>query len=99
LSPVTDLTLSGATYETRADADPYFTKQVAELSPEAHDMAIRSSRGRGAQPITWLGMAGELQRDWARTERLGAVAQILFDHAGASGTVLAWELANEAQRA
>ena len=32
LSPVTDLTLSGATYETRADADPYFTKQqVAEL--------------------------------------------------------------------
>jgi epsilon-lactone hydrolase len=31
-SPVTDLTLSGATYETRADADPYFTKQqVAEL--------------------------------------------------------------------
>src|SRR5258705_4378904 len=32
LSPVTDLTLSGATYETRAEADPYFTKQqVAEL--------------------------------------------------------------------
>jgi monoterpene epsilon-lactone hydrolase len=32
LSPVTDLTLSGATYQTRADADPYFTKpQVAEL--------------------------------------------------------------------
>jgi hypothetical protein len=31
--------------------------------------------------------------------RLGAVAPILFDHAGASGTVLAWELANEAQRA
>jgi monoterpene epsilon-lactone hydrolase len=32
LSPVTDLTLSGTTYMTRADADPYFTKQqVAEL--------------------------------------------------------------------
>jgi len=32
LSPVTDLTLSGATYETRADEDPYFTRpQVAEL--------------------------------------------------------------------
>src|SRR5258707_5812074 len=31
-SPVTDLTLSGATYETRADADPPFTRpQVAEL--------------------------------------------------------------------
>ena len=32
LSPVTDLTLSGATYETRADADPFFTRpQVAQL--------------------------------------------------------------------
>jgi epsilon-lactone hydrolase len=32
LSPVTDLTLSGATYETRAAADPFFTRaQVAEL--------------------------------------------------------------------
>lgn len=32
LSPLTDLTLSGATYETRADADPLFTRpQVAEL--------------------------------------------------------------------
>jgi nicotinamidase-related amidase len=67
------------------------------VSPEAHDMAIRRVVAAGAQPITWLGMAGELQRDWARTERLGAVAQILFDHAGASGAVLAWELANEAQ--
>jgi monoterpene epsilon-lactone hydrolase len=32
LSPVTDLTLSGASYETRAEADPFFTRpQVAEL--------------------------------------------------------------------
>jgi len=68
------------------------------VSAEAHDMAIRRLVAAGAQPITWLGMAGELQRDWARTERLGAVAQILFDHAGASGAVLGWELANEAQR-
>jgi monoterpene epsilon-lactone hydrolase len=32
LSPVTDLTLSGESYVTRADADPFFTReQVAEL--------------------------------------------------------------------
>ena len=32
LSPVTDLTLSGETYVTRAEADPFFTReQVAEL--------------------------------------------------------------------
>jgi acetyl esterase/lipase len=32
MSPVTDLSLSGETYTTRADADPFFTRpQVAEL--------------------------------------------------------------------
>jgi nicotinamidase-related amidase len=61
------------------------------VSPEAHDMGIRRVQGAGAQPITWLGMAGELQRDWARTERLGEVAQIFIDHAGATGSVFLWE--------
>jgi nicotinamidase-related amidase len=62
------------------------------VSTEAHDMAIRRLVAAGAQPITWLGMAGELQRDWARIERLGDIARILFDHAGAPGSVLAWEM-------
>jgi nicotinamidase-related amidase len=60
-------------------------------SPEAHDMAIRRLVAAGAQPITWLGLAGELQRDWARTEHLGEVAQVMIDHAGATGSVLLWE--------
>jgi nicotinamidase-related amidase len=63
------------------------------VSPEAHDMAIRRLVAAGAQPITWLGMAGELQRDWAlRTESLGDVVALFRDHAGAAGSVLAWEL-------
>jgi len=62
------------------------------VSPEAHDMAIRRLVAAGAQPITWLGMAGELQRDWARTERADEVVQLFFDHAGAAGSVLAWEM-------
>ena len=33
------------------------------VSVEAHDMAIRRLVAAGAQPITWLAMAGELQRD------------------------------------
>jgi len=61
------------------------------VSPEAHDMAVRRMVAAGAQPITWLGLAGELQRDWARTERLGEVAQLFIDHAGASGSVSLWE--------
>ena len=53
LSPVTDLTLSGATYETRADADLYFTKQqVADLvhaylgSADANDPLASPLQGR-----------------------------------------------------
>src|SRR6201984_17968 len=61
------------------------------VSPEAHDMAIRRPVAAGVQPITWLGMAGELQRDWARTEHLGEVAQLFIDHAGATGSVFLWE--------
>jgi nicotinamidase-related amidase len=62
------------------------------VTPESHDMAIRRLVAAGAQPITWLGMYGELQRDWARTANQGAVAQILFDHAGGTGAALAWEM-------
>jgi acetyl esterase/lipase len=60
MSPVTDLTLSGATYETRADADPYFTKdQVAELvhaylgSADANDPRASPLQGglSGLPPI------------------------------------------------
>jgi nicotinamidase-related amidase len=61
------------------------------VTVEAHDMAIRRLVAAGAQPITWVGLAGELQRDWARTEHLGQVAQILIDHAGATGSVSLWE--------
>ncbi len=60
VSPVTDLTLSGATYETRADADPLFTRpQVAELvrsylgSADANDPLASPLQGRfsGLPPI------------------------------------------------
>jgi nicotinamidase-related amidase len=61
------------------------------VSVEAHDMAIRRLVAAGAQPITWLGLGGELQRDWARTERLGELGKMFADHAGATGVVLAWE--------
>ena len=60
LSPVTDLTLSSGTYETRADADPLFTRpQVAELvrsylgSTEATDPLASPLQGQfsGLPPI------------------------------------------------
>src|ERR1700724_955507 len=62
------------------------------VSPEAHDMAVRRMVAAGVQPITWLGLAGELQRDWARTEHLEEVAQLFIEHGGASGSVSLWEM-------
>src|SRR6201984_3732033 len=71
------------------------------VSVEAHDMAIRRLVAAGAQPITWLAMAGELPRDWARTQYLGDLAKIFAERAGATGSALAWEMqllhANEAR--
>src|SRR6476620_2192986 len=61
------------------------------VSLEAHDMAIRRLVAAGAQPITWLAMAGELQRDWARTQFLGDLPTILAERAGATGSAIAWE--------
>src|ERR1700752_2601176 len=62
------------------------------VTPEAHDMAIRRLVAAGVQPITWIGLAGELQRDWARTEHLAAVSQLLIEHAGGTGSALLWEM-------
>src|SRR5258708_9040531 len=61
------------------------------VSPEAHDIAIRRMVAAGAQPITWLGLAGEHQWYWACTQHLGEVAQLFIDHAGATGSVFLWE--------
>jgi nicotinamidase-related amidase len=62
------------------------------VSAEAHDMGIRRLVAAGAQPITWLALGGELQRDWARTERVEEVGKMFADHAGATGIALAWEM-------
>ena len=68
------------------------TDASAGVSVEAHDMAIRRLVAAGAQPITWLAMAGELQRDWARTQYLADVAKIFAERGGATGSALAWEM-------
>ena len=62
------------------------------VSVEAHDMAIRRMVQAGVTPVTWLAVFGEWQRDWARTETLGALAAVLVQHGGASGIAFAWEM-------
>src|SRR5713101_9233457 len=62
------------------------------VSPEAHEMAVRRMVIAGVVPITWLAVASELQRDWARQDSAKALGPILLDHGGGTGTAFAWEL-------
>jgi nicotinamidase-related amidase len=62
------------------------------VSAEAHDMAIRRMAMAGVVPITWMAVAGELQRDWAREETAKLGGQMFLEHGGGTGIALAWEL-------
>lgn len=61
------------------------------VSREAHEVAIQRMLAKGANPMTWLALTSEWQRDWARTETLGPLTAALTDHAGATAAALAWE--------
>jgi nicotinamidase-related amidase len=61
------------------------------VSLEAHEMAVQRMVQAGAVPLTWTVFASELQRDWARTATVPAVAQMLTDHMGNVGTSFLWE--------
>jgi nicotinamidase-related amidase len=69
------------------------------VSVEAHDMAVRRMVMAGVVPITWLAVAAELQRDWARQVSALALGEILLEHGGGTGTALAWELQLLGQKA
>ncbi|RPF19903.1 hydrolase [Myceligenerans xiligouense] len=62
------------------------------VSAEAHDMAVRRMERAGVTPVTWLVVSSEWQRDWAREETANQLGPILFEHGGATGVALAWEL-------
>jgi nicotinamidase-related amidase len=61
------------------------------VSLEAHEMAITRMVQAGAVPITWTVFGSELQRDWARTETVAVLAEMLVGHMGNVGTSLLWE--------
>jgi len=49
---------------------------VAGTSTPAHQAALDRMVQAGAQPITWISLALELQRDWARTETVADLVDI-----------------------
>jgi nicotinamidase-related amidase len=70
------------------------------VSAEAHDMAVRRMAMAGVVPITWMAVAGELQRDWAREDTAKALGgEIFLPHGGGTGIALAWELQLLGQKA
>lgn len=61
------------------------------VSLEAHEVAIQRMVQAGAVPLTWSVFASELQRDWARTATVPALAEMLVQHMGNVGTSFTWE--------
>lgn len=49
---------------------------VGGTSPEAHRAGLERIMQAGGQPIGWVGLAGELQRDWARQDAVAKVGDI-----------------------
>jgi len=61
------------------------------VSVEAHEMAIMRMVHAGAVPLTWGVLSAELQRDWARTATVPALAPLLIEHSGVIGSSFMWE--------
>ncbi|MGH3766419.1 MAG: hydrolase [Pseudonocardiaceae bacterium] len=51
---------------------------VGGTSVAAHDAGLKRMVQAGAQPISWVSLACELQRDWARVETVADVVDIVL---------------------
>ncbi|GAB3000900.1 hydrolase [Streptomyces pseudoechinosporeus] len=68
------------------------TDACGGMSAEAHDMAVRRMIQAGVTPVTWGGLLGEWQRDWARTDIISPEDQMaVMAHGGGTGVAFAWE--------
>jgi nicotinamidase-related amidase len=51
---------------------------IGGTSPEAHRAGMDRTVQAGARPISWVSLAGELQRDWGRLETAPALVEIVL---------------------
>jgi nicotinamidase-related amidase len=61
------------------------------VSVEAHQVAIQRMIAAGANMMTWVALAAEWQRDWARADTAIKLTEVLAQHAGGSGIAYLWE--------
>jgi nicotinamidase-related amidase len=70
----------------------FVTDASGGATTEAHERAVQRMIQAGAVPLTWLAYGSELQRDWARTEHLAEIQQLMAEHGGVTGSNAAWEV-------
>ncbi len=51
---------------------------IGGTSPEAHRAGLDRVIQAGGQPISWVSLACELQRDWARMDTVAAIIEIVL---------------------
>lgn len=61
------------------------------VSVEAHEVAIQRMVAAGVNMMTWVAVASEWQRDWARTEHIADLIAVMQQHGGGSGIAFTWE--------
>jgi nicotinamidase-related amidase len=52
---------------------------IGGTSSEAHRAGIERTVQAGAKPISWVSLACELQRDWARAETVPQIVEIVIN--------------------
>jgi nicotinamidase-related amidase len=67
------------------------TDASGAVSVEAHEVAIQRMMAAGANMMTWMALAAEWQRDWARVETAIALNDVVLQHAAGSGIAYLWE--------
>ncbi|TCU14816.1 hydrolase [Rhizobium sullae] len=61
------------------------------VSLESHQVAIQRMIAGGVNMMTLMALCGEWQRDWARTEHVEELTEIMIAHIGGSGIAYLWE--------
>jgi nicotinamidase-related amidase len=67
------------------------TDASGAVSIEAHEVAIQRMIAAGANMMTWMALAAEWQRDWARMDTALALNDVIKQHAAGSGIAFLWE--------
>jgi nicotinamidase-related amidase len=67
------------------------TDASGAVTVEAHQVAIQRMIAGGVNMMTWLALAAEWQRDWARGETAMALNDVIIQHSAGSGIAFLWE--------